>query len=28
MGQGTDPRLWRESLTGLSEAECRSPGRR
>ncbi len=28
MGQGTDPRIWRESLTGLSEAECRNPGRR
>lgn len=28
MAQGSDPRLWRASLTGLSESECRNPGRR
>ena len=28
MAQGSDPRLWRESLAGLSESECRDPGRR
>ncbi len=28
MGQGSDPRLWRASLAGLPESECRNPGRR
>ena len=28
MAQGSDPRLWRESLAGLPESECRNPGRR
>jgi Domain of unknown function (DUF4192) len=28
MAQGTDPRVWRASLAGLSESECRSSGRR
>jgi hypothetical protein len=28
MTQGSDPRIWRESLAGLPEAECRNPGRR
>jgi hypothetical protein len=28
MGQGSDPRTWRESLAGLPESECRNPGRR
>ncbi len=28
MSQGSDPRLWRESLAGLRESECRNPGRR
>ena len=28
MAQGTDPRVWRASLAGLSESECRNAGRR
>ena len=28
MTQGTDPRVWRASLAGLSESECRNSGRR
>lgn len=28
MAQGSDPRLWRASLAGLPESECRNPGRR
>jgi hypothetical protein len=27
MTQGTDPRVWRASLAGLSESECRNSGR-
>lgn len=27
MAQGSDPRLWRASLAGLPESECRNPGR-
>jgi len=28
MAQGSDPRIWRESLRGLPESECRHPRRR
>jgi len=28
IAQGTDPRVWRASLAGLSESECRNAGRR
>ena len=28
MAHGTDPRVWRASLAGLSESECRNSGRR
>ena len=28
MTQGSDPRIWRESLASLPESECRNPGRR
>jgi hypothetical protein len=27
MTRGCDPRIWRESLAGLPESECRNPGR-
>ena len=27
MVRGTDPRMWRTALSGLTEAECRNPGR-